>query len=372
MNNISFITVFLFVFAFLPTRIFAWGNRGHFTVCEAAVHLVKNKNLSSFLKQKVAIMGHLCNVPDTHWKNLGPEINKQGSSAHFVDPEILGVAVKDIPLDYTKLIKQYKGAKNAFKEGTIYSVPVEFGSNWWRADQFYRRAIAAGKDWKSAKSPTNSKEEQDDNHPFNKVSFDFYVSLGLMGHFVGDNGQPFHATADYDGYNAGHGGIHAYFEDSIVAEQPYNFTVKIVEQGQKLQKMMTSKNADEKKQVQFLLEKTVLEKMRALADLSLQDVPKVYALDPVLEKSVEKNEKGMNLRTPAKRAPAETVSEKYEEMLVQQMARSATLLAQLWDLAYEKAGEPKLNSYKSYKYPFTPDFVPPDYFDLGELEKKNP
>ncbi len=110
--------------------------------------------------------------------------------------------------------------------------------------------------------------------------------------------------------------------------------------------------------------------MRALAALAFQDLPKIYALDPVKKPSSVKNEKGMSLRTAAERENAETVGAKYEKLLVTEMARSATLLAQLWDEAYEKVGEPKLNSYKSYKYPFTPDFVAPDYFDLSELEKK--
>lgn len=369
MKNI-FAFILFFSLSFSSIQSFAWGNRGHYTVCEAAVFLVQNKNLSAFLKQKVAIMGHLCNVPDTHWKNIGSEVRKQGDATHFVDPEIIGVAVQDIPLDYQQLIKKYKGTKNLFKEGTVYSIPLEFGSNWWRADQFYRRAVSAGKDWKKVSAPKNSKEEQDEEHPFNKVSFDFYVSLGLMGHFVGDNGQPFHGTADYDGYDAGHGGIHAYFEDSIVAEQPYTFTTKIVEEGLRLQKLAASKNKGEQKLVPFLTEKTVVEKMRALATAAVQDIPIIYELDPVKEPSVQKSEKGMNIRTAAKRADAGTVAAKFEGLLVTEMARSAVLLAQIWDLAYKNAGEPKLNSYKSYKYPFTPDFVTPDYFDLSELEKK--
>jgi hypothetical protein len=192
-----------------------------------------------------------------------------------------------------------------------------------------------------------------------------------MGHFVGDDGQPFHLTADYDGYKAGHGGIHAYFEDSIVGALPYNLMAQVVEEGQRLQKLSESKNKEDLKKVQFLREKTVIDKMKALGEISVQEIPAIYALDPVKKPSVEKSERGMSLRTPAEREPAETVAPKLEKMIVTEMARSAALLAQLWDEAYVKVGQPKLGAYKSFRFPFTPDFVPPDYFDVKDLDKKD-
>ncbi len=366
-----FILFSFFTMSLAPQVSFSWGGRGHHTICEAATFLVKNKNLRDSLTQKPYMMGHLCNIPDFYWKSLGAEVGKLGNSTHFIDPEILGLKVKDIPTDYKEIVTKYTGSKNAFKDGTVFSIPTEFGSNWWRADQFYRRSIDLGKEWKKATPPANSKEEQDDNHPYNKAIYEFYVNAGVMGHFVGDNGQPFHCTADYDGWSAGHGGIHAYFEDSIVSAQPFTLTSKVVEQGLKLQKTATGKNKEALKKVPFLLEKSVVEKMRSLGAMSVEEIPKIYAMDPVKKASVEKGEKGMSLRTPAERAPAETVATQFSSLIINDMARSAALLAQLWDMAYVEIGEPKLNSYKSYRFPFTPDFVAPDYFDTKEPEKKD-
>jgi hypothetical protein len=365
------LSLFATALFFSSSTAIAWGGRGHYTICEAAVFLLKEKSLKESLQQKPFMMGHLCNIPDFYWKSLGPEVGKLGNATHFIDVEITGLALKDVPLDYQKVISTYTGQKNQFKkDSTIFNVPTEFGSNWWRADQFYRRAVGLGKEWKTAAPPTNGKEEQDENLPYNKNAYDFYVNLGLMGHFVADNGQPFHGTADYDGYAAGHGGIHAYFEDSIVGTLPYNLMSKVVEDGQRLQKMAISKNKEELKQARFLNEKTVLEKMRSLGEISLAEIPKIYALDPIKKPSIEKSEKGMSLRTPAERAAPETVSPKFEKLVIREMARSAALLAQIWDEAYVQVGQPKLGAYKSYKFPFTPDFVPPDYFDVKELEKK--
>lgn len=362
--------IFFLVPLFFAPNIWSWGGRGHHAVCESAVFLVKNKDLKNFLQLKPHVMGHLCNIPDTYWKSLGPEVGKLGNPGHYLDPESLGLKVRDVPLDYRSIVAKYTGSKNAFKGGTIFSVPTEFGSNWWRADQFYRRAIALESTFKTATAPTNSKEEQDDNLPYNKLIYEFFVNLGIMGHFVGDNGQPFHSTADHDGWATGHGGIHSYYEEAVVATLPYNLTSKIVEDGRILQKMLESKNKDKLNQVQFLNEKTVLEKMRGLSELTIDEIQAIYAIDKVKKASIQKDEKGMSLRTPAERAPAETLANKFQPLIIRDMARSATLLAQLWDLAYEKIGAPNLAAYKSYRYPFTPDFVPPDYFDQKEPEKK--
>lgn len=359
---------FLFALTFTLNG-WSWGWRGHHTVCEASVFLVKNKELKDFLQHKANMMGHLCNIPDIHWKSLGSEVGKQGNPTHYLDPEILGLKINEIPLDYQKIISSYTGKKNSFKEGIIFSIPTEFGSNWWRADQFYRRAIAAEKSWKTAVAPSNSKEEQDDNLPYNKLVYDFFVNLGLMGHFVGDNGQPFHSTADHDGWFAGHGGIHGYYEEAVVAAFPYNLTAQVVEDGMKLQKIKDSKDKKDHKLVSFLAEKTVLEKMRGLSQSAFAEIQTIYSLDPIKKPSIQKDEKGMLLRTRAEREPAKTVAAKYQTMIVRDMARSAVLLAQLWDMAYEKIGSPKLAAYKSYQFPFMPEFIPPDYFDQKDLEK---
>lgn len=350
--------------------VLAWGGRGHHTVCEAAVFLVKEKGLLSSLQQKPHMMGHLCNIPDFYWKSLGAEISQQGNATHFVDMEILGLSFQNIPVDYKKIVDAYTGKKNAYSGKTIFSIPLDFGSNWWRADQFYRRAVQFGSALAKTPPPANKAEEQNDDLPYNKNAYEFYVSLGLMGHYLGDNGQPFHLTADYDGYGAGHGGIHAYFEDAVVGSLPYNLASKVVEKGKEIQNWALSKNKKEREKAPFLNKGSVIEKMKALGLLSFPVIQKIYSLDPVKKPSVDKKEKGMSLKTPAERAPASSVANKYEPLIITQMARSAALLAQLWDQAYVEAGRPQLGVYKSYRFPFTPDFVPPDYFDMKILKSK--
>lgn len=332
----------------------AWGGRGHHTICSVASFLVKEQGLKEYLQHKPQMMGHLCNMPDFHWKSLGSEAVQLGNPTHFIDIEVIGLDVKDIPSDYKQIIKKYTGTEDKFKNDgtTIKSIPQEFGSSWWRVDQFMRRMAAQKNEFRKAKLPSNYQEEQDSNFPYNKLAYDFVISLGIMGHYVGDNAQPFHTSADYDGYGKGHGGIHAYYEDSVVGLFDGDLEYLVLT------------NAREMKNPTFLKPKTAIEKMKALSAISNGEMKNVLAVDPVKKPSVLKIEKGMQLKTAAEREPASVAFPKMKPMIVEQMARGALLLANLWDEAYVSAGRPKLGAYKSYKYPFTVDFIAPDYFEI--------
>ncbi len=345
-------------FILAPSLSLAWGGRGHDAICEAAVFLVKNQTLKEYLQNKPQMMGHLCNIPDTYWRGLSNDSRKYGDPTHFIDIEVLGLKISEIPADYKKIVASYTGSENKFKDGSkIFSVPTEFGSNWWRADQFYRLALEEAKKLKSLPPPPNSKEEQNEEFSYNKAFFNMIIDLGLMGHFVGDASQPFHNTSDYDGYAANHGGIHAYFEDASVAFFGPDLVLRI------------SKKASTMKPPAFLKPKSVIEKMRGLSEVSSLEIKSILKVDPVTKPSVVRIERGLSLRTAAERKPASEGFKKFEKLIIEEMARSSLLLANLWDQAYVEAGEPPIKGYKSYRYPLTPDFVMPDYFDIASDEK---
>jgi hypothetical protein len=101
--------------------------------------------------------------------------------------------------------------------------------------------------------------------------------------------------------------------------------------------------------------------MKRLSEASMAEFKEIQKLDPVTKPSKVVNEKGMEIKTPAERESAEVGYDRFNKMIVRQLARSSVLLAHFWDSAYVEAGRPTLTSSKLYKYPLTVDFVPPDY-----------
>jgi hypothetical protein len=187
-----------------------------------------------------------------------------------------------------------------------------------------------------------------------------YVYLGIMGHFVGDAAQPFHVTADFDGYQSGHGGIHAYYEEAIVNELPADWTGKVVTESLKIRDSLLAN----KKDSHFLNEKNPIRALQRLTLLSYQDIESLKKIDPILTTSKMKSEKGMSLRTPAIRKPAHEVVDVFAPYVRTHMARAALFLAHMWDKAYLDSSKKAwpISKYKSYRYPFTPEFVKPDYY----------
>lgn len=349
----SFMLIASSIFAVVVTghQAQAWGGRGHAAICETAVYLVKEKGLKDYLKNKPQMMGHLCNMPDFYWRSLSPEETKLGNPAHFMDLEITGLKIADVPLDYKTIVETYTGKPNAFKPGAVIKdVPSEFGSMWWRADQFYRRFLTYNVELQAATEPKNHKEAVNDKLPYNKAAYEMVVSLGLMGHFVGDASMPYHNTSNYDGWENGHGGIHGYYEDELVSEFDGDLQARVL------------KEARAWKNPLFLKPKTPLEKMKALSEWNRQDIAKIEKLDPILKPStVEKSVDGLEKRIPAERKPSEEAFKTFDKMIVKELASSSLVLAKLWDDAYVEAGRPKLASSKIYRYPLTVDFIPPDY-----------
>jgi hypothetical protein len=352
----------------VPLQAFAWGHRGHHVICEAAVYLVKDKAFKEFMMARPQLLGHLCNIPDIYWKNIGSEINELGRPTHHINPEVIGLKMQDVPADFKSIIAKYDGQTNQAKgnkANKIHSVPADLGSVWWRADQFFRRAIEDAKTIKTTKPPQNRHEEQEDQLPYNQATYAFVVDMGLMGHFVGDASQPFHSNADFDGYAQGHGGIHYYYEDLAVDAQPVDLVVKVEKRAEQLRQMLEQKG---KKAPAFLSAANPIEKMRALSQISVADIERIFSIDPTIKASHLETLEGKEVKTAAERKPVSTVAAKYSPLLVEEMARGAALLSRLWDDAYEAAGKPDLSKYRSYKYPFTPEFVPPDYFDVPKAK----
>jgi zinc dependent phospholipase C len=324
MNPMKIISVIL-CFCILQTSLIcsAWGIRGHLSLCEAAAKLVQHPQLLEYLSANSSRIGYICDIPDLQWRFMS-----QNFKEHLLRPENIGLTLEQLPLDY-KIIQQNH-------PGTIKSL----GSNWWRAEQFYRRAVALKPEFSGSALQAN------------QAALDFLLNLGYMGHFIGDLSQPLHSTADNDGYAAGHGGIHLYYEEWVVDFISGNLPEKI------LQTAKEKRQRKDRREDRYLTEPTLLKKARALSILSHQEQPLVLAMDPIVKPSSQ-GVHGMSF--PAKRKWASFAVQNYEPLILNQLARSALLLAQLWDQAYEEVGTPDFSKMKPNSLPLVFSYVIPDY-----------
>jgi hypothetical protein len=192
----------------------------------------------------------------------------------------------------------------------------ELGSNWWRAEQFFRLALQGGK---------------------NKNPEFFLINVGLMGHFIADNGVAFHVVEDYDGRKTGHSGLHDFYESYIPSLLGSDLLSKVVRSAQN-EKIY---NTD------FLVS------MRRLAAESFKDVSYLLETDPVTTKSFTEK--------PANRKSGEEIITLWEPVIVKAMGRSAALMAIAMEEAYRQSNKPVFNEVY-VKFPLMPEYVEPDYF----------
>lgn len=334
----------LFSFSAFPWKAVAWGERGHHSICNEASRLVKEEGLKEFLKTRGHIMGHTCNVPDIHWKSLPSELTRIGNPTHFIEPDLVGFAIKDTPTLFDDFLRMLAGA------GEASQLVHKVGTLWWRTEQFFNISLESASRIQESPLPLNGSEEQQNALPYNEAIYGMMTHMGIMGHFVGDSSMPYHNWADYDGYGAGHGGIHAYYESICPGEFGSELDVELRALALGLPDFSESYSPAE------LIKKIGIE--------AVNEVEVLQKLDTILEPSTQSvNEHGMTMRKPAVRPAPSEQCPNFKPLMLLQMARSAKTLAHLWDEIYVQAGRPNLAAYKSYRYPLTPDYVEPKYLN---------
>lgn len=335
----SLILLFLFLF---NGAAYPWGGRGHALVCESAIHLVKDKTLKQFLINKTNAITYLCNLPDTYWRSVpGAAL---GGPTHFFEPDLIGLPLSapDIGKSYLQFSTAAKGKENLVTRKPVLSASRELGSSWWRADQFFRLAVNAG--LKAKQKKTLDKDDVD--------LYQFWVMMGLLGHFIADNAQPLHNTKNYDGWENGHGGLHSYYESDLVNELPPSAIVDIIKAAPRAAKDLNLKPSS-----------TIIENMKKLSILSYQDIDFLMKNDPLLEPSTIAREKGMELKSPAKRKTPTTAFKTFQPMLISNLSRSAVLLSFTWEQIYEAAKQPPIKEDHSVQFPHQYEFIAPDYLE---------
>ena len=340
-------------------RAFAWGERGHDLVARVAARLIierspRGDSYAAVFEQKEHMLGHLANVPDIVWRNVGPEIEAQNAPTHYVDLEFFDLKPAFATAPKTKAEAEARIISLCAKPPAGYLCPVQPGEKPraelagiapFRIEQLFDLMAAALAKAKGASSKDRI------------AAVDSALLYGgVMAHFVGDLGNPWHGTRDYNGFETGQGGIHKYFEEELVNALPLSLDEDVIAEALRnkpfqhvLEQMPAGERATRGKDPLSVAWALTFDSAKHLDESRALD-KKVALLKP---SSMEKG-----LRIKAERRDPRDVRGEFRELLIDRLATAADTLATLWLAAYEKAGKPSLKGFASYHYDLAPAFIP--------------
>lgn len=197
---------------FLPPA-HGWGVTGHALVPELAAKLVFEdaktpalKKWGELLKRNATALGHYAFVPDALFKT-DKQTSKSESVTHYFDSDF-GFPLEKIPLE-TKAAEQY------FLKETGEAGFEKVGSLPWRARQLYDLAKEQFSQIKELPLGENHESLERLSGDL-KLTFNGLYLLGILAHYTGDAGVPFHGVEDFDGKKTGNRGIHLHYEEACV------------------------------------------------------------------------------------------------------------------------------------------------------------
>ena len=170
----------------VPTQAFAWGAAAHQMIMRRALDLLPPE-LKPFFEHFSAEIVLRVNDPDL-WRNVPWD----DDANHFVDfgvPEYGKPPFVELPREYDLAVQKF-GVRVVKRNGTLP----------WRIEEMYgnlRRAF----------------EGMGRNGPYS-IS-DVTLFSAVLGHYLQDATQPFHATDNFDGAQTGNSGIHSRFERDL-------------------------------------------------------------------------------------------------------------------------------------------------------------
>lgn len=423
------VSITLIAFVLLPGTARAWGERGHHVVAYTAAKIVrehvpgtaKGLALAKFFSDRAIMMGHLSNVPDTSWKDYGAKrrISAMNSPNHYFGPErVLGAPsalegeefetflrnVRSLPADYDEFKRRYQGTDNRLpgvpassRRLNVYS---GVGTTPWRAQQLYSNLVEAfrcakGKESTSAAAtlmayeslPLPIRQPADGLGETAEPPLPSYVCdaafprkadlaaaqiiAGILAHFVGDQTQPYHPTADHDGWATGNGGIHVYFESLVVQEMGESLGLEVYDRARdavyargawdKVSADLSAPNGA----VQLLFNMAADAQSHKTALLRADDGHAIVRKSDQLAwgDHPSNHPRGMVRYAERKDPSAPEVRQAMRPIAVERLAAGAVVLARMWVEAWRAGGEPSLADMNavSLPYPLDPPFIWPDW-----------
>lgn len=334
-----------------PSIAFAWGERGHDVVTRVAVRLVDQRTngdpaiLTPLLKRE-GMLAHFSNVPDIVWRSdsVPKEVNRLNSPTHWIALDRLDPrpALVRVPLTWKEALDQARGSG--------HDLATSVGTAPWRVGQLASLLREA-----MQRIPSGGSQEQ-----LEKPVNDMLLYAGLLSHFVADQTNPDHSSKDFDGWHCGQGGIHEYFESTLVDALPLDLAQEVFDHTRKnrpLGKLLDALSPAERSRA--TTDPVRLAFLVTLDAYGLRD--RMLRLDA--EHAVLAPSRKAPVRIRATRRAASRVAPEERTFIVERLALAADVLARLWLDAWKAAGRPNMKTYESYAYPVAPAFVYPDYIE---------
>lgn len=165
-------------------QLFAWGEKGHYIVNEAATHSLPTDMPPFFYKAFTELIW-LGYDPD-RWRNGGDSLEAANAQNHFLDYEyVAGLKLPPSRYDFIALMEssgrlRQKGITNS-----------EAGFLPWAIAEEAQKLTVEFRNWR--RSAPGSWERE-------FIERDIIHIAGVLGHYVADGANPHHATFNYNGW----------------------------------------------------------------------------------------------------------------------------------------------------------------------------
>jgi len=377
------------------------------------------KSFLEVFKSKQYQEGHVANIPDTYWRNLDQGFSEDGtllgSPSHYLDSEELLTLMKlkdstepraKIPLTYAETKKMFPQISSFYK--TVGSLP-------WRAQQFSDLYAASLKKQVEAKCDSSKKSELATRisltfaglltHFTGDVSMPYHTTMDHDAIAVGQKG--IHSYFEQDlvselELNNLFAKVTERARYLLKAEEPDNSTPPLPilkERAKALYSESVNTHSTSALMMVLIADSfSLIEKLRqldytyAIASLDealtmpecrnlavvrelknqfdkLEEAPKaIFGKVKILSLPSEHEDK--KIQSACRRKPStkvdqngelseigKTVAQWHEELIIERLALSAALTAEIWVQEWLKAGSPAFCS--TYLYAHKPSFVSP-------------
>lgn len=200
------VSIVIALFVALPA--FAWGERGHYIVAEAATHGLP-ADMPHFFHEAYPELIWLSYDPD-RWRGGGESLDAVNAPNHFLDYEY--VAGLELPRDRYKYLDLLVTSGRLRKHGIGNA---EAGFLPWAIAEEAQKLVIAFRNWRASRPGSSERAH---------IERDIIHFAGILAHYVGDGSQPLHATMNYNGWvtpnpngYAVDCGTHARFETQYVS-----------------------------------------------------------------------------------------------------------------------------------------------------------